>query len=267
MRGKEEQESACVVTENDRKKDGANDVNEVSEHERRRMKDIPDSERPYERCMKYGAKSLTDAELIAVIIRTGSSKENSTELAERILNLVPGRQGLKGLLGLTERQLKELPGVGPVKTVQILCLAELSMRIWKARAAEKLDFTEPGTIADYYMEEMRHRPTECVMVVFLDSKKRFLGDAVVSTGGLDETFMHPREVFRLALKYNAASIVLLHNHPSGDTSPSISDIVATKRTYQAGKLLGISLNDHLIIGDGTFFSLYDSKHWSEISRL
>lgn len=242
-------------------------ADDTAERERRRMKDIPDAERPYERCLRYGAKSLTDAELLAVIIRTGNSKENSTELAERILNLVPGRQGLKGLLSLTDRQLKSLHGVGPVKTVQILCLAELSGRIWKAKAAEKLDFSEPSTIADYYMEELRHRPTECVMVIFLDSKKRFLGDAIVSTGGLDETFMHPREVFRLALKYNAASIVLLHNHPSGDTSPSIADIVATKRICQAGKLLGISLNDHLIIGDGTFLSLYDTKHWTEISRM
>ncbi|MBE5921567.1 MAG: JAB domain-containing protein [Lachnospiraceae bacterium] len=229
------------------------------------MADLPASERPYERCMTYGPQSLTDAELLAVIIRTGTKEMNSTELAKEILSIHKGREGLDGLLKVSAAELTSIAGIGPVKAVQILCIAELSKRIWRARSEKKLDFSKPDSVAAFYMEEMQHRDTECAVCVYLDARKQFLADTILSTGTINETIIHPREVFGPAIQYHAAGIILLHNHPSGDVQPSPADIAVTQRIFQAGKLLGIALFDHLIIGKQTYFSFFQSEHWKKIS--
>lgn len=242
-----------------------NETNEAG-HFAVRISDIPKSQRPYERCMSFGPESLTDAELLGVVIRTGSRDLNSVALAEQILGHFKGREGLEGLLKLSFQELSTLKGIGPVKAVQIMCIAELSRRIWRAKAKKNLDFSSPESIADFYMESLRHRETECALCVYLNTKKQLISDFIISTGGLNETVIHPREVFLPAVQLHAAGLVLLHNHPSGNVTPSKADIAVTRRIYQAGNLLGIQLHDHLIIGDKQYYSMFDSQYWDQITE-
>ena len=136
-----------------------------------------------------------------------------------------------------------------------MCLSELAKRLSKAEARKQLDFSAPETIARYYMEEMRHRTREVMKLLFLNTKSRFLGENDISVGTVNTTLVSPREIFLEALRKNAVSVILLHNHPSGDPTPSKDDILVTKRVLEAGEILGIDLLDHIIIGDNCFISL------------
>lgn len=219
------------------------------------VRELPESERPYEKCEKYGAGSLSDAELIAVIIRTGSRQERSMDLAARILKLSEQDPGLNGLHNLSMKELLRVHGIGKVKAVQILCIAELSRRMAKASNAPGLNFTNPDSVARYYMEDMRHLKKEVCRLALFDTKSRLLGESTLSVGTVNASIVSPREVFLTALKLEAVHIILLHNHPSGDPTPSKEDILVTKRVKEAGDLVGISLMDHIIIGDNKYVSL------------
>lgn len=224
--------------------------------ERRKMKDIPKDERPYERCLGMGPEHLTDAELLAVIIRTGSTEETSLELAQKILALNYPNQGILGLLHLSLEELLTFRGIGKVKAIQLLCIGELSRRIWKQTAKpNRLVLKEPSQIADYCMEDMRHLEQEQVRALFFDTKQHLLREAVLSKGTVNASVISPREVFIEALRCGAVSLILVHNHPSGDPAPSRNDELLTKRMLEAGKSLGIFLLDHIIIGDNTYVSL------------
>lgn len=218
------------------------------------MKKLPREERPYERCLSLGPEKLTDAELLSVIIRTGARGESSLGLARRILALnYP--QGILGLLHLTLPQLLEIHGVGKVKAVQIKCIGELSRRIWRTAAVQGgPSFFHPETIACYYMEHLRHVEQEEVHVLMLDTKNRMIGDSLLSKGTVNSAPAVPREMFIEALRHHAVNIVLVHNHPSGDPSPSDDDKELTLRVKAAGEIIGIGLLDHIVIGDSTYFS-------------
>ena len=213
--------------------------------------------RPYEKCVSLGAESLSDAELLAVIIKTGTNGMNAIELSKLIIgtNSTPKQAGLLGIMNLSIPQLVQIKGVGQVKAIQIRCICELSRRIAKSTAYQKLNFTSPSAIADYYMEDMRHRTKEQLVIAMLDSKCRLIHDTILSVGTVNASLITPREVFIEALRYNAVAIVILHNHPSGDSTPSNNDVIVTTRIKESGELLGIRLIDHIIIGDNSYTSM------------
>ncbi len=220
------------------------------------MKDIPAEERPYERCLAMGPEQLTDAELLAVIIRTGSREATSLELAQKILALNYPNKGILGLLHLSSADYMGLKGVGQVKAVQLLCIGELSRRIWKGAARRSSPvMTEPEAIAGYCMEDMRHLDHEQVRALFFDTRQRLIREELLSKGTVNASVLSPREVFLAALRCQAVTVILVHNHPSGDPTPSHEDQLLTMRVKEAGEALGIYLLDHIIIGDTTFISL------------
>lgn len=219
------------------------------------MQEIPFSERPYERCQAFGPDQLTDAELLSVIIRTGTNNRRAVEVAMDVLNSHRQHKGLIGLHYLSFQDLKKIPGVGRVKAIQLLCVAELARRMAKCSREQDEIFMCPGDIAKYFMEDMRHRTTECVIVLLLDAKNQRIHHQTITTGTINSSLSPAREILKYALEYDAVNFVLLHNHPSGDPTPSQEDINMTKRLCEAGKLLGIPLMDHIVIGDNVYVSL------------
>ena len=218
------------------------------------MKELPPEERPYEKCFTHGPEALSDAELLSVIIRTGTKKDSSLALSRKILEGEDG--GLLSLLHRSLPELMEIRGIGPVKASQLLCIGELSRRIWRqAASGETLSFHSPEAIAGYYMEEMRHREQEELRAMFFNTKQVLIKELLVSRGTVNASLATPREIFIEALRYRAVSLILVHNHPSGDPSPSREDVAFTKRVRLAGEVVGIALLDHIIIGDNAFMSL------------
>ena len=222
------------------------------------MKALPEDEQPYEKCVAAGPEVLSDAELLAVILRCGSQGCTSLQLAKEVLKLCRYEEGLTGIHHLSLQQLQELRGIGQVKAVQIKCIGELSKRIARAGAKKSLDFNEPETIAHYYMEALRHEEQENVICMMLDTNNHFLGDVCLTRGTVNTSLISPRELFLEALSFHAVHLILVHNHPSGDPSPSPEDIQVSKRITEAGELLGITLLDHIIIGDQRYVSLFQS---------
>lgn len=219
------------------------------------MKSLPESERPYEKAAEYGVESLSDAELLAVILRTGTKDKSVRELAEEILKL-GNPSGLPGLLHHSLADYQEIRGIGSVKAVQLSCIGELSKRIWKsAKVTSELICRNPAVIAEYFMEEMRHKEQEFLKMLILNTKNVLMKDIDISKGTVNASLATPREIFIEALKYRGTSVILLHNHPSGDPTPSNDDCLFTKRVAEAGKMIGISLLDHIIIGDNSYVSL------------
>ncbi len=224
------------------------------------IKDIPVQDRPYERCLAFGPEHLTDAELLAVILRTGRRGSNSLELSYEILRLAQTREtGMSGLYHLSVQELMAIPGVGKVKAIQLKCIGELSRRMARHRARERLSFDAPATIADYYMEEMRHLEQEVLLCMMLDTKNHLLGEKKIFLGTVNASLVSPRELFLEALRFQAVHIILVHNHPSGDPAPSREDVQITQRVRQGGELLGIYLLDHIIIGEHTYISFREKE--------
>ena len=225
--------------------------------ERFTVKNLPDTEQPYEKCMNFGAAALSDAELLAVIIRCGSQKERSVDLACRILNLYEDR-GICSLYHADLKTLMSLHGIGKVKAVQILCVAELAKRMAKAEAKSRISFSNPQDAAYYLMEDMRHLEHEETVAVFLDAKMNLIRDKVIFKGTVNTSMFEPREILVEALRAGAVNLIMLHNHPSGDPSPSNADVSATVRLCQACKTVGLRLFDHIIIGDNRYLSMRES---------
>jgi len=217
------------------------------------IKDIPPAQRPYEKCLSGGCESLSDAELLGVILRTGTLGESSVLLAQRILNL--GGNNLSDLYSFTLPELMKIRGIGKVKAIQILCIGELSKRIAKANAKEKLNFSNPQLIAEYYMEDLCYEKREHLLLMMLDTKTQLIKEMELSVGTVNTTILSPRELYVEALRFGAVYIILVHNHPSGDPSPSKEDIEITRKIVECGKLMEISLLDHIIIGNKKYYSM------------
>lgn len=217
------------------------------------MREMPQDERPYEKCLRLGAESLSDVELLAVLLRTGTRGENAVELARKVLYHA-GESGILGIHQFNIERLKKIKGIGEVKAIQISCISELAKRLAKASYQDAVCFTEPKTIAQYYMEDMRHEKQEHMKLLMLNSKAKLLGETNISKGTVNAALITPRELFIEALQKNAVSIILLHNHPSGDPTPSREDMLTTKRILDAGALIGIELLDHIIIGNNCYMS-------------
>lgn len=222
------------------------------------MKDIPNAERPYEKCLKQGAEALSDAELLAVLLRTGTKGENVLALAKRLL-YQDGGAGLLGIHQFSFQSLMKLKGIGKVKAVQILCLSELAKRLSKASVEPRLRFSSSQSVAEYYMEDLRHRNQEVMKLLLLNSKAELIDETNISKGTVNASLVTPRELFVEALKKEAVSMILLHNHPSGAPTPSRDDILTTKRISECGLLIGIELLDHIIIGNNCYVSFQEEN--------
>ncbi len=222
-----------------------------------RMKELPDSEKPYEKFLESGVEALSDAELLAVIIRSGTQGKKSIEVAQDFL--AQGSRNLLNLYELSFDEMKSIYGIGKVKAIQLKCVAELSKRIAKTRYQDRLSMSHPQTIADFYMERMRHEKQERLLALFFDNRCRLLSDVTISIGSITATFVSPREVFLAALRCNAVQIILLHNHPSGNAQPSAEDDIVTERMKECGLMLGIPLIDHIILGDQSYYSYREHK--------
>lgn len=216
------------------------------------VKELPDSEKPYEKFLRSGPGALSDAELLAVIIRSGTNGRKSVEVAQDFLNY--GNRNLLNLYETSYEDMLRIPGIGQVKAIQLKCIAELSRRIAEARYQRRVRLNDAGSVADYYMERMRHEKQEKLLIAMFDMKCCLLGDVILSVGSATSTYVPPREIFLTALRYQAVQIIMVHNHPSGSPVPSASDHAVTKRVEECGALLGIPLSDHIIIGDHSYYS-------------
>ena len=216
---------------------------------------------PYEKFQRFGAESLTESELLAIILRTGTKERSALELANQVLALAKyPREGLLGLYDLTLEQLMEIKGIGKVKAIKLKCLTELSMRISSSIAKQGLAFTSSGAVAGYFMEKLRHRETECVILVCLDAKGQLLSEKKLSEGSVRMSLISPREIFLEALQSRAVNILLVHNHPSGDPTPSIADKELTLNVKELGEKMDIPLLDHIIIGDNRYTSFKEAAY-------
>lgn len=220
------------------------------------IRELPAAQRPYEKCLREGTGALSDSELLAVILKNGTKGSSSIDLANEILSVMEDSPypGLLGLMHVPLIELTKINGIGSVKAIQLKCIGELSKRIAASAARLHLCFGQPVTIAQYYMEQLRHEEQEILVCMMLDSSMHLLGEQVLTRGTVNTALITPREVFLEALRRQAVCLILVHNHPSGNPSPSDNDLEVTERIYQAGELLGIHLEDHIIIGDHRYIS-------------
>ena len=222
-----------------------------------RIKDLPEVERPYEKCLKYGANHLSDAELLSAILRTGTQGLSAYDLANNIIRSGASKNILS-IMHLSKEELLRIKGVGNAKAVQILCIGELARRISLERASLDLKMNVPSSIANYYMEQMRHLDQEELMVIFVDSKCNMIKDKMISKGSINQSYVCNREILVEALKCDSVGIILLHNHPSGNPEPSSADIRSTRSLNKACGLIGLNLLDHIIIGDRCYTSFVET---------
>lgn len=223
-----------------------------------KVRDLPFQERPQERLEKFGAGSLSNAELLAVILRTGTAREGILNLSAKLLNRFGG---LNGVLEADLCELTSLGGIKQVKAAQILAISEIAKRYRGFRSGDEYRISTPQDAADLVMNDMRELKKEILKVLILNTKNIVTGTVDASVGTLSSSIVHPRDIFRDAIRRSAASIILIHNHPSGDPTPSGDDINATRRVKEAGKIIGIELLDHLIIGEGCFVSLKEKGYF------
>jgi DNA repair protein RadC len=208
--------------------------------------------RPRERLIKYGPGVLSAAELIAIQLRVGTKEHNAIELANVLLKQF---DGLRGVSNATVEQLGTVKGVGSAKAAEILAAVELGRRLAALSTEGRPQIHNPDDVANLLMPEMRDAKREFFKAVMLDTKNTVIRITTVSIGTLDSSLVHPREVFKDAITASAASVILAHNHPSGDPTPSKQDLLVTERLVEAGKLMGIDVLDHIILGDNRWISL------------
>lgn len=231
-----------------------------------RIKDWPKEERPRERLLKNGSESLSDAQLLAILLRTGSDKGDALQLA---IYLLKKFSPLPQLLQATISELCAVKGVGPAKAAQLKAALELGRRSLILPLFEGAIFSKSRDVFQYFAPLFRNAKKEYFKILLLDQKNKIIRDVTISEGSLTATIVHPREVFRPAIRDSAASVIFIHNHPSGDPTPSIEDKKITTRLAEVGKVMGIPVLDHLIIGDKDYFSFADAgyirPHEQEIS--
>lgn len=216
------------------------------------MRDLPSEDRPRERLLRYGPQALSTMELMAILLRTGTRDYSAVGLAEHLLSKCGG---LRGVAKASVRELSKIKGIGPVKAVEIAACVELGRRLSTRVSEPRPIITSPEDAADLLLPEIMGETKEHFLSLLLDTKNRVIKTLTVSVGSLDSSIVHPREVFKDAITHSAASILVAHNHPSGDLTPSPEDKAVTRRLVEAGQLLGIEVLDHLILGDGRWLSL------------
>lgn len=217
------------------------------------IRNLPSEERPREKLIQHGAESLSNPELLAILIGSGTKEVSAIMLANRILALE--EEGISYLTNCLPEELSGIPGMGMAKSCQIIAAIELGKRIATRPKGKRINIKSPNEVASLFIEEMRYLKKEYFKVLLLNTKNEIIMIENISIGGLNSSVVHPREVFCTAIKKSACSMILVHNHPSGNPMPSQTDIDITRRLAEAGELLGIKVLDHLIIGDGVYVSL------------
>ena len=216
------------------------------------IKELPSDERPREKLRDNGAQVMSNSELLAILLRSGNQDESALRLAEHLLE----RQGgLAGLGGATAEALEQDKGIGEAKASTVLAAIELGRRVALLEPAQRLTIKTPDDVAALLLPRFRYESREHFLAVLLSTKNHVLKTAVISIGSLNASIVHPRELFREAINCRAAAVILAHNHPSGDPTPSPEDVALTRKLVEAGSLLDIPVLDHLILGDGKFISL------------
>ncbi len=222
------------------------------------LRDVHLEDRPRERLMRQGAESLSNQELIAILLRTGTKEESVLVLANRVLTVF---ERLHYLKHATIEEMVAIKGIGEVKAIQLLAAIELGRRLARKQNDEKFTIRSPQDAAAYLMPDMTSLNQEHFVVLFLNIKNQIIHRQTIFIGSLNASIVHPREIFREAVKRSAASIICAHNHPSGVPTPSEEDIEVTKRIEEAGYIMGIELIDHVIIGDHQFISLKEKGYF------
>lgn len=219
------------------------------------IREMSEDERPREKMLKKGEKSLSNAELLALIIRTGNKNFNAIELSNQIFKekLI----NIRDLYDISIEELCDIDGIGIAKAAQIKAALELGMRA-SSYIPTRYKIKNPWDIYKYYMEELRYESKEIFKIVLLNTKNEIITDEKISVGTLNTSLVHPREVFKPAIRKSSSKIILIHNHPSGCCNPSHEDEMVTKRLIQCGEIIGIEVIDHIIIGDGVYFSFKEN---------
>nr|WP_261133310.1 DNA repair protein RadC [Bacillus sp. Marseille-Q3570] len=221
------------------------------------IRDFPLNERPRERMLKEGASVLSNQELLAIILRSGTKEESVLQLSHRLIQQF---EGLNLLKDATIDELIAVKGIGNAKAVEILASLELGKRVNRLQIEDRYIIRSPEDGANYVMDEMRFLSQEHFVCIYLNTKNQVLHKQTVFIGSLNASIVHPREVFKEAMRRSAASIICFHNHPSGDPNPSREDIEVTQRLSECGKIVGIDVLDHIIIGDRKFVSLKEKGY-------
>lgn len=221
------------------------------------IRDVPKEARPRERLLADGPESLSNQELLALLLRTGTKEESVLQLSQRLLHHF---EGLRLLKDATVEEMTSIKGIGEAKAIQILAAIELGRRISRLSYDERYVIRSPEDGAKYVMDDMRFLSQEHFVAIYLNTKNQVIHRKTVFIGSLNASIVHPREVFKEAIKRSAASVICAHNHPSGDPTPSREDIEVTRRLAECGRIIGIELLDHLIIGDQKFISLKEKGY-------
>lgn len=222
------------------------------------IRDVNRADRPRERLLRQGAMSLSNQELLAILLRTGTKEESVLALANRVLSTF---ERLHHLKHATIEEMIAIKGIGEVKAIQILAAIELGRRLSQKQNDDKFTVRSPQDAAAYLMPDMASLSQEHFVALFLNVKNQIMHKKTIFIGSLNASIVHPREIFREAVKRSAASIICAHNHPSGIPTPSPEDIEVTKRIQEAGFIIGIELLDHIIIGDHQFISLKEKGYF------
>lgn len=217
-----------------------------------KIKDLPQDERPREKMREKGSQALGNSELLAILLRTGSQDQSALRMAERLLEQ---QGGLAGLGGATAEDIEQVKGIGAAKATTILAAIELGRRVAFLASGDKPVIRGPEDVAALLMPRFRYETREHFLAVLLTTKNHVIKTAVISVGSLNASIVHPRELFREAINAHCASLILAHNHPSGDPTPSPEDVSLSQKLKEAGQLLDIPVLDHLILGDGRYISL------------
>lgn len=221
------------------------------------IKELPTEERPMEKMISYGPSVVSNAELLAILIGTGTRNRSAVDLANQVLSLE--ESGIRHLAACTPEEISAIPGIGRAKACKIIAAIELGKRIATNPKAKRISINNPDSIADLFMEEMRYYRKEFFKVLLLNTKGEIISVEDASIGDLSSTIVHPREIYSSAIRRSAAAVVFVHNHPSGNPQPSQEDVDVTNRLMEAGKILGIKVLDHIVIGDGTYVSFKDRQ--------
>lgn len=228
-----------------------------------KIKQLPECERPYEKMEMYGEKMLSNAELLAIIIKSGTKENTSVELANKVLSLISEHENdnslLQSLQQISIEEFQQIKGIGKVKAIQLKAVCELARRMAQPVNKKNIKINSSSDVAQLLMEELRHEKVEHVKLLLLNAKNIVVRIIDISKGGMNSAIVEPKEVLQETIKSGIPKIILVHNHPSGDCTPSTADINMTKRLYTAANILGIQLLDHIVIGDRCYTSIFSAE--------